>query len=101
MYLVFEFLDLDLKTFLEMKPNPFNVDQARLMIFQILSGLHHCHIRGIMHRDIKPGNILLDKKNNRVKLADFGLARPYSVPLMSYTKEVVTLWYRAPEILLG
>ena len=54
-----------------------------------------------MHRDIKPGNILIDKQNNRIKLADFGLARGYSVPLKSYTKEVVTLWYRPPEVLMG
>ncbi|KAM9886988.1 hypothetical protein OXX79_013903, partial [Metschnikowia pulcherrima] len=47
-----------------------------------------------------PQNLLIDKEGN-LKLADFGLARAFGVPLRAYTHEVVTLWYRAPEILLG
>lgn len=54
-----------------------------------------------MHRDIKPSNLLIDEKDCRVKLADFGLARSFGLPLKTYTHEVVTLWYRAPEIILG
>lgn len=53
-----------------------------------------------MHRDLKPQNLLIDKKGV-MKLADFGLARAYGLPIKTYTHEVVTLWYRAPEILLG
>jgi serine/threonine protein kinase len=53
-----------------------------------------------LHRDLKPQNLLINKEGN-LKLADFGLARAFGVPLRTYTHEVVTLWYRAPEILLG
>lgn len=58
-------------------------------------------MRRIVHRDLKPANILLTgKENNIVKIADFGLARAFSIPIKPYTKDVVTLWYRAPELLL-
>ena len=53
-----------------------------------------------MHRDLKPQNLLIDK-SGALKLADFGLARAFGIPVRTYTHEVVTLWYRAPEILLG
>jgi cyclin-dependent kinase 1 len=53
-----------------------------------------------MHRDLKPQNLLIDDKGV-IKLADFGLARAFGLPVKTYTHEVVTLWYRAPEILLG
>lgn len=53
-----------------------------------------------MHRDMKPQNVLIGTDGN-LKLADFGLARAFSVPMRPFTHEVVTLWYRAPELLLG
>jgi serine/threonine protein kinase len=54
-----------------------------------------------MHRDLKPSNLLIDEGAHKVKIADFGLARSFGLPLKTYTHEVVTLWYRAPEVLLG
>jgi serine/threonine protein kinase len=70
------------------------------LLKQLISGIAFCHEHRVLHRDLKPQNLLLDR-NNTLKLADFGLARTFSVPLRKYTHEVVTLWYRAPEILLG
>jgi serine/threonine protein kinase len=67
---------------------------------QILSGVHACHCNRIMHRDLKPQNILVGQ-DGLLKIADFGLARAFSVPLRPLTQEVVTIWYRAPEIFLG
>jgi serine/threonine protein kinase len=69
-------------------------------MYQLLKGMDFCHARGIMHRDLKPQNLLVDKRGI-LKLADFGLARAFMIPVRQYTHEVVTLWYRAPEILLG
>lgn len=66
----------------------------------MLEGILYCHSNRVIHRDLKPQNILIDGDGN-VKIADFGLARSFTVPLPSLTHEVVTLWYRPPEILLG
>ena len=70
------------------------------LLFQLLKGMDFCHSLGVMHRDLKPQNLLVDRAGV-LKLADFGLARAFMIPLRAYTHEVVTLWYRAPEILLG
>ena len=69
-------------------------------MYQMLSGINFCHARRVLHRDLKPQNLLI-ARNGALKLADFGLARAFDIPVRTYTHEVVTLWYRAPEILLG
>ncbi|XP_050212556.1 probable serine/threonine-protein kinase At1g54610 [Mercurialis annua] len=102
LYLVFEFMQSDLATIITRPEGSLTEPQVKLYMQQLLSGLHHCHERGILHRDIKGSNLLIDK-NGMLKIADFGLANCYSSdhnkrPL---TSRVVTLWYRAPELLLG
>eukprot|EP00250_Pteridium_aquilinum_P026147 c3241_g1_i1 orf=403-1314(-) len=106
LYLVFEYLDSDLKKYIDEHGNGQTgvaippADVKRLM-YQLCKGVAYCHSHGVMHRDLKPQNLLLDKKKGLLKIGDLGLSRAFSVPLKSYTHEVVTLWYRAPEVLLG
>ncbi|KAI5066975.1 hypothetical protein GOP47_0017503 [Adiantum capillus-veneris] len=108
LYLVFEYMDTDLKKYIE--AHGHNLGQARIplpmkliksFMYQLCKGVAHCHRHGVMHRDLKPQNLLVDKEKGLLKIADFGLGRAFSVPLKSYTHEIVTLWYRAPEVLLG
>jgi len=100
LYLVFEFLDQDLKKYMDSVQTTMDPKLVQSYIYQLLDGLLFCHKRRILHRDLKPQNLLIDRKGS-LKLADFGLARAFCVPLRPYTHEVITLWYRAPEILLG
>ncbi len=69
-------------------------------MFQLINGINYCHSRRIIHRDLKPQNLLIDKFGN-LKIADFGLARAFGIPIKTLTHEIETLWYRAPEVLLG
>ncbi|TKR62239.1 hypothetical protein L596_026227 [Steinernema carpocapsae] len=102
LYLIFEFLSMDLKRYLDQLPagQPMEPGVLKSYMYQINQAMCFCHQRRILHRDLKPQNLLVNK-NGLIKLADFGLARAIGVPLRAYTHEVVTLWYRAPEILLG
>ena len=101
--LVFEFLDLDLKKFLDMATSAGEVLQPpviKTLLFQLLAGVSFCHDRRVLHRDLKPQNLLINQETLELKLADFGL-RAFGIPVRSYTHEVVTLWYRAPDVLMG
>ncbi|NXC88830.1 CKD18 kinase, partial [Cercotrichas coryphoeus] len=92
--------DNDLKQYLENCGNLMSVHNVKIFMFQLLRGLAYCHGRKILHRDLKPQNLLINERGE-LKLADFGLARAKSVPTKTYSNEVVTLWYRPPDVLLG
>jgi cyclin-dependent kinase len=98
--LVFEFLDQDLKKYLDVCENGMEPSITKWFLFQLLQGIAFCHFHRVLHRDLKPQNLLLNREGE-LKLADFGLARAFGIPVRSYTHEVVTLWYRAPDVLLG
>lgn len=131
LYLVFELLDMDLKRVFDehrkfeaaarraaesgtvcpiarpstmssypQQPGGLSLEMCRALLFQMVAGLNTCHERRYLHRDLKPQNVLVNR-TGETKLADFGLARPSAVPARQYTHEVVTLWYRPPEVLLG
>ncbi len=102
LHLVFEFLDLDLKKHMDSEPAFYREPYAvKKFLFQMLRGIAFCHAHRILHRDLKPQNLLIARASATLKLADFGLARAFGIPVRQYTHEVITLWYRAPEILLG
>lgn len=98
--LVFEYLDQDLKKYLDVCEGGLEATVLKSFLFQLLTGVAYCHHHRVLHRDLKPQNLLINREGE-LKLADFGLARAFGIPVRSYTHEVVTLWYRAPDVLLG
>eukprot|EP00164_Ancoracysta_twista_P000701 GFYU01000926.1.p1 GENE.GFYU01000926.1~~GFYU01000926.1.p1 ORF type:complete len:296 (+),score=77.40 GFYU01000926.1:109-996(+) len=98
--LVFEFLDEDLKKYMDKCQSRIQENHMKSFLYQLLKGVAFCHQHRVLHRDLKPQNLLINKEGH-LKLADFGLARAFGIPVRSYTNEVVTLWYRAPDVLMG
>jgi cell division cycle 2-like protein len=111
-FMVMEFFECDLKTALcqASTGGPLAQSELKGILQQILSGVAHMHSHWYMHRDLKPSNILVKMSSSRsgqtetggrIALADFGLARRFHDPAIAMTLPVVTLWYRAPELLFG
>ena len=98
--LVFEFLENDLKKYMKALDGPLSPSTVKNFAHQLCRGVEFCHANRIIHRDLKPQNLLINDQL-LLKIADFGLARAFAVPVPAYTHEVVTVWYRPPEILLG
>ncbi|KAL7184949.1 hypothetical protein ACSBR2_026985 [Camellia fascicularis] len=102
--LVLEYMDLDLKKFMTTSADIAKKNQViKSLMHQLLDGLAYCHSQKLLHRDLKPQNLLIDCSKHILKLADFGSAREIGVPLQTYTEgeKVASLWYKAPELLLG
>ncbi|KAJ2781683.1 cyclin-dependent kinase 5 [Coemansia javaensis] len=98
--LVFEFMDSDLKKFVDASGGDLEPLTVKHLLYQLLCGVAYCHRNRVLHRDLKPQNLLINKRGD-LKLGDFGLARAFGIPVRSYSHEVVTLWYRAPDVLMG
>jgi len=98
--LVFEYLDQDLKKYIDDCGGAISKTTMKSFLYQLLRGIAFCHEHRVLHRDLKPQNLLINRKGE-LKLADFGLARAFGIPVRSYSHEVVTLWYRAPDVLMG
>jgi cyclin-dependent kinase len=96
--IVFEFCDMDLQKFMELAP--LDAPTVKHLLQQLLRSIEYCHFRMVLHRDLKPQNLLISR-DKHLKLADFGLGRAFCIPLKKLTHEVVTLWYRPPDVLLG
>lgn len=77
-----------------------DLPQVKCLMRQLFDGMAYLHDNWVLHRDLKTSNILYSNRGE-LKICDFGLARQYGSPLRPYTHNVVTLWYRAPELLLG
>lgn len=100
-YMVFEYMDHDLTGVLSQSQFTFTPAHLKSLCHQMLAGLAYLHHKGVIHRDIKGPNILINNRGE-LKLADFGLARFYQKRRRTdYTNRVITLWYRAPELLFG
>lgn len=98
--LVFEYCDQDLKKYFDSCQGEVDPAVVKSFMFQLLRGLAFCHSCNVLHRDLKPQNLLINK-DGELKLADFGLARAFGIPVRCYSAEVVTLWYRPPDVLMG
>ncbi|PRQ17036.1 putative protein-serine/threonine kinase CMGC-CDK-PITSLRE family [Rosa chinensis] len=98
--MVMEYMDYELKFLMESMEQRFSIGEVKYLVKRLLEGVKYLHDNWVLHRDLKTSNMLLNKEGE-LKICDLGLSRQYGSPLQPYTSNVVTLLYRAPELLLG
>ncbi|KAL6899360.1 hypothetical protein ACP4OV_006018 [Aristida adscensionis] len=99
-FMVMEYMEHDIKGVMETMKQPYSQSEVKCLMLQLLEGVKYLHDNWVLHRDLKTSNLLLNNRGE-LKICDFGLSRQYGSLLKPYTQPVVTLWYRAPELLLG
>ena len=99
-FMAMEYMEHDFRALMESMKTPFRTPHVKCLMKQLLAGVEFMHRHWVIHRDLKTSNLLLDNRG-QLKVCDFGLARKYRDPIAAMTQEVVTLWYRAPELLYG
>ncbi|KAK9989416.1 hypothetical protein SO802_029655 [Lithocarpus litseifolius] len=100
LHLVFEFMETDLEAVIRDRNIFLSPADIKSYLQMTLKGLAICHKKWVLHRDMKPNNLLIGS-NGQLKLADFGLARIFGSPDRKFTHQVFARWYRAPELLFG
>ncbi|KAF9196872.1 Cyclin-dependent kinase 10 [Haplosporangium sp. Z 11] len=99
-FLVMEYCEQDMAALMDNVKKPYTPAEVKCLMYQLLKGIEYCHDHYVIHRDLKLSNLLLNAQGI-LKIADFGLARSFGLPSRPMTPKVVTLWYRAPELLFG
>ncbi|KAI8600247.1 kinase-like domain-containing protein [Dissophora ornata] len=99
-FLVMEYCEQDMAALMDNVKKPYTPAEVKCLMYQLLKGIEYCHDHYVIHRDLKLSNLLLNGQGI-LKIADFGLARSFGLPSRPMTPKVVTLWYRAPELLFG